>query len=788
MKLFLTPVFLIILLISSQVLAMSPEGKLFLKSLHTKSQEDQVSELVAWLTDFSRAQADRLYLGYLTANLALDSGNYKVAQQFYLEVSQSEHFLAPYAATQLALIYCQKERVTQKCLSHLKDLQKNSQVQKSKTLKWQWLEQAVLFHLEQKNWNEVRKLLKKQTKVFRSTDQSLAILDWKLKLAQGTGVSDCDIRTEIYVGYPKTDLDEQDADWMKSCSVSAEDKRKRIRKMMLLGFASEIPKEIKAFSELPGVIEKDVQVVQADFYLRQGENKKALEILETLSKNIKSSKDSSVLSLYALALSRSQRFEEASKVYLLLNQVVSTKSEKSQSLFDSAFVLYQGALYPQAIESFKKYLAKYSKGIKSQEARWYLGWLSYLDKRYPEAQAHFESLAKTKSYPEKNKVLYWLAKAYWEQYFIQEALDIMTAISQQSESIYSFYATSARQWLVENSLKPTLAQMITKPASDCFQVGCSDLLNLDGPFKIQSPDISHFIKSLKIYETNERPEESIESESVAQQELPLDLHTLTESEAFASEFSDRLKVAQNLFEIQQPELAFSEIRSLYYSSSLADQKLILLKVFENLKKYDESARLAELYLLYNPRVERLPWLAQAFPSAYAPEVETYSKKFGVEKSLIYSIMRAESFFNPKVESVAHARGLMQLMPFTADQVARSIGESKIADTNLLFNPDLNIKLGTAYLSRLLRQFDQNYILASAAYNAGPHRVQTWLSQFGSHDQDVFIEHIPFKETRGYVKKVMGFMNHYNKSASLLGPLNVREVIRIPASKERWDDI
>ena len=111
------------------------------------------------------------------------------------------------------------------------------------------------------------------------------------------------------------------------------------------------------------------------------------------------------------------------------------------------------------------------------------------------------------------------------------------------------------------------------------------------------------------------------------------------------------------------------------------------------------------------------------------------------------------------KSGAGALGVMQLMPGTAKQVASKIGVS-YANNRSLTGSDLNIRLGTTYLGQMLRKFDNNRILASAAYNAGPGRVTRWLNP--NVPFDVWIETIPFTETRNYVQNVLMFSSIYSR--------------------------
>ncbi len=134
-----------------------------------------------------------------------------------------------------------------------------------------------------------------------------------------------------------------------------------------------------------------------------------------------------------------------------------------------------------------------------------------------------------------------------------------------------------------------------------------------------------------------------------------------------------------------------------------------------------------------------------------------------EPAFVLGITRQESSFDPHARSGAGARGMMQLMPATAANIARQIGATH-AGYNL-DDPDDNMTLGAAYLGQLVNQFSGSYVMAAAAYNAGPGRPNTWVTwcgdpRGGATDPLNFIECIPFSETRDYVMRVLEAMQVY----------------------------
>lgn len=147
-----------------------------------------------------------------------------------------------------------------------------------------------------------------------------------------------------------------------------------------------------------------------------------------------------------------------------------------------------------------------------------------------------------------------------------------------------------------------------------------------------------------------------------------------------------------------------------------------------------------------------------FPFAYRDAVQRESDKHDLSLPWVYGVARRESLFQPEVRSGAGAIGLMQMMPATAKDVARRAG--KRLYIGALEDPEFNIALGTYYLRYLLNRFDGSQVMATAAYNAGLSRVPRWLAKEPML-ADRWVESIPFRETRDYVKAVMAYATVYD---------------------------
>ena len=158
--------------------------------------------------------------------------------------------------------------------------------------------------------------------------------------------------------------------------------------------------------------------------------------------------------------------------------------------------------------------------------------------------------------------------------------------------------------------------------------------------------------------------------------------------------------------------------------------------------------------------DRFTWTV-AYPRMYPQLVASLSETHNLPEHLIHSIVRTESFYKPSAESWVGARGLMQLMPSTAQRIAKEMALQEFT-LDSLWDPAVNMALGSWYLRYLLNHYQGSLTLAIAAYNAGPVAVDRWLSQDGKMVLDEFIENIPFEQTRKYVEKVLLSMSAYQK--------------------------
>jgi soluble lytic murein transglycosylase len=154
----------------------------------------------------------------------------------------------------------------------------------------------------------------------------------------------------------------------------------------------------------------------------------------------------------------------------------------------------------------------------------------------------------------------------------------------------------------------------------------------------------------------------------------------------------------------------------------------------------------------------LPRIMRArFQLKYTDLIQKYSEEYDLEPAFVAGVIATESKFKEEAVSRAGARGLMQIMPATGEEIAEALGVPfHIED---LFIPETSIRFGCYYLRQQLDRFDQNKAVALAAYNAGPNKAALWLSEYGL-DSKGRIAYIPYEETKNYVNRVLQAQENY----------------------------
>ena len=182
--------------------------------------------------------------------------------------------------------------------------------------------------------------------------------------------------------------------------------------------------------------------------------------------------------------------------------------------------------------------------------------------------------------------------------------------------------------------------------------------------------------------------------------------------------------------------------------------------------YPVAAKLAqqwqwdEIAIFTIAKVKQWDDIEMRFPMSYADKIHENAELQNLNPVILFGLIRRESAFNKDARSPSGAQGLMQIMPQTARQIAKDLDE-RYPGRNGLYDPVKNLQYGSYYYQKLLNQFDGHYAIALAAYNAGPNRVKKWLPD-ETIPADIWIETIPFRETRNYVTSVLVYALIYQQ--------------------------
>ena len=195
-----------------------------------------------------------------------------------------------------------------------------------------------------------------------------------------------------------------------------------------------------------------------------------------------------------------------------------------------------------------------------------------------------------------------------------------------------------------------------------------------------------------------------------------------------------------------PDLGVDQLSKLNLYAS-ASRSILLGELSKNVRYRPSDSDRNDLKLYY--------------PLAYDDFISKITKMLKIDKFLLLGVMRAESYYNATARSSVGATGLMQIMPYTGMRIAAKIGDKDFRVSDLR-KPELNISYGAWYLKMLMSYYNDNYMVALAAYNAGPEKVNYWLKQCKGCSVDEFVESIPYRETRRYVKKITGYYATYRQ--------------------------
>ena len=422
--------------------------------------------------------------------------------------------------------------------------------------------------------------------------------------------------------------------------------------------------------------------------------------------------------------------DEAVETYLKLVRLYPESDWSDDALYLTGNVYREANDMKKALKYYRRLAAEYPESSLADSAIWWQGWAYYTAGDYRKAAQTFQELVSR--YPTSflvNQALYWQGRG------AEKTGDRDKARRYYQRAVnrgpYTYYGYLAAERLAGKDLpvltvadEPIMNEL-AREESDLPQDRDQDLTELDGP-PVWTDEAIVALSSYPAYrKTLELMYLGMKKEAAAE------LWSL--QELLPGRHGALIGLSKAFFELGD-----------YYSSLI-----IVLRSFDRALERPSTRLPEDLWQL-------------AYPQGYWQSIVSAARRYGLDPYFVAAIIREESQFRSDALSPAGARGVMQVMPATGAWIARMTGISDF-DRMKLFDADMNITIGTWYLSYLMKRFKNDLYLVSAAYNAGPEVVATWAgSNRGAADPVLFVETIPYRETRGYVKKVLRNYAEYRR--------------------------
>lgn len=678
-------------------------------------------------------------------------------------------------------------------------------------------------YLALKEWKKAEPLYLKSLKRLQRTGFYPSIL-WgylSTQIKNNKKQKICRYSKELYLKYPAY---EKLADWgivhhensvlgqKLNCMVTLAEQKMRVQRLLWAGLEKKALKEIQDLQKRASADNKyDVDELYVSYLLHEGHVDEALATLLNYQKEKEN--DNDYLTLLGRVYSRTNTPQKGVEAYYRAHQVTSKPNLAASALFQSGFASYVIRDYPSAMAKFKEFSLKFASHRLSADSLWFQAWLQYLQKDYVNAEKSFFQISELKkSKPRQwsdhkdDKISYWTAMTLLRQNKKSEAFDLFTKMT-HDESV-GYYSVAAYQrvqqlspqvskqrglastgvllpavhenwWLPEAVAQKPVAddeeEEVLTPKPDPFETKVDAMLKAEDDGQGEGEDVF--------------PEDV--TAALPEKNLAKDIQALYFNNIEKSLQRSRILSRAGLWDFAYREVLDAEGKKLTQF-----QKQWLLQAHQSVHSYNRSVILASHF--FEDQAVKLglhhgtDYWTYSYPKAYEKWVGEQAQNLQVPQEFIWSIMRAETIFRADAISPVGARGLMQVMPNTGRKLATLMGEEALQVDDLL-KPEVSIRLGSYYLQRLLKKFNGNICLAAASYNGGPHRVHAWMHYFGDLEVDEFVEHIPYMETRNYVKKVTKYFAIYNllykkktnATEFLVKPIGFKMTGSIP-TMETWE--
>ncbi len=400
------------------------------------------------------------------------------------------------------------------------------------------------------------------------------------------------------------------------------------------------------------------------------------------------------------------------------------------ALFLTGNIYRESGDMKEALQFYGRLAEEYPESKYADSALWWKAWSYYSAGSYKRMEQTLQELVNR--YPRSflvNQARYWQGRAEEKKGDLSRAAAYYGLVLRKGSYTYYGYRAAERLEILKNGGTEAASDIADQVTPVCAEGGCPE-------------------DPLSSFETDDGPpawtnetREVLSAQPSFRKTLEL-MNLDLRKEAAQELWSLQDKVPRKRGLLIGLSKAFFELGDYYRSLTL------VLRNYERYLSGPSRSVSEDLWLL-------------AYPQGYWDSILSYSRQYGQDPYFIAAIIREESQFSPEAVSPVGARGIMQVMPATGEWAARLIKLPRF-DRSRLFDSDTAIKIGTWYVSQLMKRFRGDPLLAAAAYNAGPDAVASWLGKYGHDERDVFVESIPFSETRGYVKKVLRNYGEYKR--------------------------
>jgi len=531
-------------------------------------------------------------------------------------------------------------------------------------------------------------------------------------LAAGEKQKAAEAFRNVYFNLPTTAEAEAAGAELRKLEVTGSAAERRTRADLLFkgkhyGEAAEDYRELAAEAEAANKAE--VQLLLANSLEKSGHSHDARQVLHSMGAQ---TGDAEAERLYLLSETARSTNDENAVLETLnqLRQFGPSSPWLEQALFSAGNMYLLKRDYDRAIDHFRELQQRFSNGSKAPYAHWKAAWLSFRQGRIEDARKDFED--QIALYPDSAEVpaaLYWRGRLAEEESNPGMARAFYEKLGSRFRNYY--YAELGRERL--SGLKGV--------AQDVHYAILDRVPPLDSMPKV---------------EASEPPDDDL-----------------------------RVARARLLSNGALADMAVRELQAAANEEGASWAPPEMAKAYQDIGRYDRGIevmkRMTPNYFAIDITDLPRPYWEALFPKAYWNDLRKYSMANGLDPYLVASLIRQESEFNAAAVSRANAVGLMQLLPKTGRTVARQVNLKGYRPPKL-YDPAVNLQLGTRYFKDMVDQYNGQFEYALAAYNAGSDRVSDWLGEGHYRDAPEFVESIPFTETREYVQAILRNASVYRR--------------------------